>query len=139
MPVTQKIAPGRLFIGGQWVDAVAANTFATVNPATEEPITQVAEGRAEDIDRAVKAARQAFEGPWAGVSAADRGRLLWKMADLIESRLAEIAEVETLDSGKTITESSREIGRASCRGRMWIRRLAGRVRIEENSKAWMQE
>ena len=107
MPVTQKIAPGRLFIGGQWVDAVAANTFATVNPATEEPITQVAEGRAEDIDRAVKAARQAFEGPWAGVSAADRGRLLWKMADLIESRLAEIAEVETLDSGKTITESSR--------------------------------
>jgi len=107
MPVTQKIAPGRLFIGGQWVDAVAANTFTTVNPATEEPITQVAEGRAEDIDRAVKAARQAFEGPWAGVSAADRGRLLWKMADLIESRLAEIAEVETLDSGKTITESSR--------------------------------
>ncbi|OLD63191.1 MAG: betaine-aldehyde dehydrogenase [Acidobacteria bacterium 13_1_40CM_2_68_5] len=107
MPATQKIAPGRLFIGGQWVDAVAATTFTTVNPATEEPITQVAEGRAEDIDRAVKAARQAFEGPWAGVSAADRGRMLWKMADLIESRLAEIAEVETLDSGKTITESSR--------------------------------
>ncbi len=79
----------------------------TVNPATEEPITRVAEGRAEDIDRAVQAAREAFEGPWARVSAADRGRMLWKMADLIESRLAEIAEVETLDSGKTIAESSR--------------------------------
>src|SRR2546426_10246260 len=107
MPATQKIAPGRLFIGGQWVDAVAATTFTTVNPATEEPITQVAEGRAEDIDRAVKAARQAFEGPWARVSAADRGRMLWRVGDLIESRLAEIAEVEQLDSGKTITESSR--------------------------------
>ncbi len=107
MPATQKIAPGRLYIGGRWVDAFAAGTFATVNPATEEPITRVAEGRAEDIDRAVQAAREAFEGPWARVSAADRGRMLWKMADLIESRLAEIAEVETLDSGKTIAESSR--------------------------------
>ncbi len=107
MPATQKIAPGRLYIGGQWVDAFAAGTFATVNPATEEPITRVAEGRAEDIDRAVQAAREAFEGPWARVSAADRGRMLWKMGDLIESRLTEIAEVETLDSGKTITESSR--------------------------------
>jgi len=107
MPATQKIAPGRLYIGGRWVDAFAAGTFATVNPATEEPITRVAEGRAEDIDRAVQAAREAFEGPWARVSAADRGRMLWKMGDLIESRLTEIAEVETLDSGKTITESSR--------------------------------
>src|SRR2546428_2935109 len=107
MPAAQKTAPGRLYIGGQWVDAVATNTFTTVNPATEEPITQVAEGRAEDIERAVKAARQAFEGPGARGSAADRGRLLWRVGDLIESRLAEIAEVETLDSGKTITESSR--------------------------------
>jgi acyl-CoA reductase-like NAD-dependent aldehyde dehydrogenase len=107
MPAAQTITPGRLYIGGQWVDAVAGNTFTTVNPATEEPITRVAEGRAEDIDRAVRAARQAFDGPWAKVSPADRGRFLWKIADLIESRLAEIAEVETLDSGKTITESSR--------------------------------
>jgi len=107
MPAAQKITPGRLYIGGQWVDAVAGNTFTTVNPATEEPITRIAEGRAEDVDRAVKAARLAFEGPWAKVSAADRGRLLWKIGDLIESRLAEIAEAETLDSGKTITESSR--------------------------------
>ena len=107
MPAAQKITPGRLYIGGQWVDAVAGHTFPTVNPATEETITGVAEGRAEDIDRAVRAARQAFEGPWAKVSAADRGRLLWKIGDLIESHLAEVAEVETLDSGKTITESSR--------------------------------
>ncbi|MEK7799830.1 MAG: aldehyde dehydrogenase family protein, partial [Acidobacteriota bacterium] len=68
MPAAQKITPGRLYIGGQWVDAVAGNTFTTVNPATEEPITRIAEGRAEDVDRAVKAARLAFEGPWAKVS-----------------------------------------------------------------------
>jgi aldehyde dehydrogenase (NAD+) len=108
MPAEQTMAPGRLYIGGQWVDALASCTFPTVNPATEEPLTQVAEGRAEDIDRAVRAARQAFEtGPWARMSGADRGRVLWKIGDLLEARVAEIAEIETRDSGKTITESSR--------------------------------
>ncbi|HXU12104.1 MAG TPA: aldehyde dehydrogenase family protein, partial [Candidatus Binatia bacterium] len=107
MPAAQKINPGRLYIGGQWVDAVAGHSFPTINPATEETITTIAEGRAEDIDRAVRAARVAFDGPWAKVSASDRGRLLWKIGDLIESHLAEISEVETLDSGKTITEASR--------------------------------
>jgi acyl-CoA reductase-like NAD-dependent aldehyde dehydrogenase len=102
------IKRGLLFIGGQWVESAAGATFKTINPATEEPLTDVAEGRAEDIDRAVRAARQAFsEGAWPRMAAADRGRLLWKIGDLLESRLAEIAEVETLDSGKTITESSR--------------------------------
>jgi len=108
MPAEQKIAAGRLYIGGQWVDALASGTFPTINPATEEPLTQVAEGRAEDIDRAVRAARQAFEtGAWAKMSGADRGRILWKIGDLLEARVAEIAEIETRDSGKTITESSR--------------------------------
>src|SRR2546422_459495 len=108
MPAVQKIAPGRLYIGGQWVDALAGGTFPTINPATEETLTRAAEGRAEDIDRAAVAARQAFEtGTWAKMSGADRGRILWRVGDLTESRLAEIAEVETLDSGKTITESSR--------------------------------
>ncbi len=107
MPAAQKISSGRLYIGGQWTDAAAAGTFTTVNPSTEEPITQVAEGRAEDIDRAVAAARQAFEGAWGRMSAADRGRMLWAIGDRIESQSAEIAEIETLDSGKTITEASR--------------------------------
>jgi aldehyde dehydrogenase (NAD+) len=108
MPAEQTIAPGRLYIGGQWVDALASATFPTINPATEEPLTLVAEGRAEDIDRAVRAARQAFEvGAWAKMSGADRGRILWRIGDLLEARVAEIAEIETRDSGKTITESSR--------------------------------
>jgi acyl-CoA reductase-like NAD-dependent aldehyde dehydrogenase len=102
------IKPGLLFIGGQWIESAAGATFRTINPATEETLTEVAEGRAEDIDRAVGAARQAFsEGAWPRMPAADRGRLLWKIGDRLESRLAEIAEIETLDSGKTITESSR--------------------------------
>jgi aldehyde dehydrogenase (NAD+) len=102
------IKPGRLFIGGEWADSASGSTFTTLNPATEEPLTQVAEGRAEDIDRAVKAARQAFaEGAWPRLSPSDRGRLLWKIGDLLEARLAEIAAVESLDSGKTITEASR--------------------------------
>src|SRR5215813_9700377 len=108
MPAAHKIAPGRLFIGGQWVDAIAGGTFSTINPATEETLTHVAEGRAEDVDKAVKAARKSFEeGAWAKMSGADRGRLLWKIGDLLEAHLSEIAELETLDSGKTITESSR--------------------------------
>ncbi len=103
-----KIAPGRLFIGGQWVESLSGATFTTLNPATEEVITSVSEGRAEDIDRAVRAARQAFsEGAWPRLSPADRGRLLWKVGDLLESRLQEIAAIETLDSGKTIAEATR--------------------------------
>jgi len=108
MPAESKIPPGRLYIGGQWVDALASGTFPTINPATEEPLTTVAEGRAEDVDRAVRAARQAFEaGAWTKMSGADRGRILWKIGDLLEARTAEIAEVETRDSGKTITEAAR--------------------------------
>jgi aldehyde dehydrogenase (NAD+) len=90
------------------VESLSGATFRTINPATEETLTEVAEGRAEDVDRAVKAARRAFSsGPWPSVSSADRGRLLWKIGDLLEERLAEIAGIETLDSGKTITEASR--------------------------------
>ena len=102
------IEPGRLYIGGQWVEPASGATFKTINPATEKPLAEIAEGRAEDVDRAVKAARAAFSGgDWPKMSPADRGRLLWKIGDLIESRLKEIAEIETLDSGKTITEASR--------------------------------
>jgi aldehyde dehydrogenase (NAD+) len=104
----QDIKPGLLFIDGQWVEALSGATFRTINPATEEPITDVAEGRAEDIDRAVHAARRAFaSGPWPAMAPADRARILWTIGDLLEARAAEIAALESIDSGKTITEASR--------------------------------
>ena len=94
------------FIGGQWVPAASGKTFETVNPATEEVITQVAEGDAADVDLAVEAARNALEnGPWATMDARDRGHLLYKLADLIEENLEELAALETLDNGKPISES----------------------------------
>src|SRR3954466_3096394 len=81
----------RLLIDGQWRDSVSGKTFETVNPATEEVIAQVAEGDAADIDLAVKAARKAFDsGPWRKMDARDRGRLMNKLADLVEQNLPEL-------------------------------------------------
>src|SRR5438874_1902922 len=90
-----------LLIGGKWQDSVSGKTFATINPATGETICQVAEGDKADIDLAVKAARKAFqEGPWPRMSAAERGRLLLKLADLVEEHREELAALESLDNGK---------------------------------------
>jgi aldehyde dehydrogenase (NAD+) len=101
-----KIGPTRLLIDGQWVDSASGKTFATINPATEEVIAQVAEGDREDIDRAVRAARQAFEsGPWSRMDARDRGRLMYRLADRIEEELEELAALESLDNGKPIRDS----------------------------------
>ncbi len=95
------------FINNRWVDAVSGKTFTTLNPATEEPIAEVAEGDAADIDAAVKAARAAFDGgPWRTMDSRERGRLICKLADAIEERIDELAALETLDNGKPITESS---------------------------------
>jgi aldehyde dehydrogenase (NAD+) len=94
------------FIGGQWVPAASGKTFATINPATEEEIAQVAEGDAEDIDRAARAARQAFDsGPWARMDAADRGRLMYRLADRLEAEIDDLAALETLDNGKPLKDS----------------------------------
>ena len=96
----------KMLIGGKWVDSVSGKTFATLNPATGEVICQVAEGDKADIDLAVKAARKAFEsGPWPKMNASERGRLLNKLADAIESHLEELAALETLDNGKPIRDS----------------------------------
>ena len=104
----KSLSPARLFIDGQWVDPQSGQHFKTINPATEEAITDVADASAEDVDRAVQAARRAFEsGPWAKLSGADRGRILWKLGDLIEANVQELGRIETLDQGKTITESTR--------------------------------
>jgi aldehyde dehydrogenase (NAD+) len=94
------------FIGGRWVPAASGKTFDTINPATEEVIAQVAEGDAEDVDLAAKAAREAFEtGEWSRMDARDRGRLLYKLADAIEENLDELAALESLDNGKPIREA----------------------------------
>jgi len=96
----------KLLIDGKWRKSASGKTFETINPATEEVITHVAEGDAADIDLAVKAARKAFDsGPWRTMDARDRGRLMNKLADLIESHIDELAELETLDNGKPISES----------------------------------
>jgi len=95
--------PRKMLIGGQWVDALSGKTFKTYNPATGEVLAHVAEGDRADIDQAVKAARKAFEsGPWAEMAPAERGRLLWKISDLIEQHHEELAELETLDNGKPL-------------------------------------
>lgn len=90
----------RLLIQGEWVDAADGSSFAVENPATGEVIARVAHGRAEDIDSAVRSARRAFEGPWSKISPSDRGRLLCKLADLIEKNAEELAQLESIDNGK---------------------------------------
>jgi betaine-aldehyde dehydrogenase len=95
----------QLFIDGQWVDAESGKTFTTPNPATGEDLAEVAEADKADIDKAVNAARRAFEGKWSKLSARDRGRLLYKLAQVIEQHTAELAALETADNGKPIRES----------------------------------
>ena len=95
------ITATRLLINNQWVESASGKTFPTMNPATGEEICQVAEADAADVDRAVKAARNAFErGPWRRMDASERGRLLNKLADLIEANSEELARLESLDNGK---------------------------------------
>ena len=102
-----QIRPGKLLIDGEWVDG--GKSFDTINPATGEVLTQVAEAGADGVDRAVKAAREAFEksgkGTWRSMSASDRGKVLWRIAELIEKNIDELSELETLDNGKPIFES----------------------------------
>jgi len=99
------VRPGRLIINGEAVDAASGATFTTTNPATDEPITTVAEAGAEDVDRAVKAARAALEGGWGKMRPIDRSRALWKLGDLVLQHADELARLETLDNGKPIFES----------------------------------
>src|SRR5579863_4686606 len=92
----------KLLIGNEWVNSKSGKTFPTLNPATGEEICQLAEADAQDVDRAVRAARAAFQpgSPWRRLSAAERGRLLNKLADLIEQNASELARLESLDNGK---------------------------------------
>src|SRR5580693_7846661 len=93
----------KMLINGKWVDSASGKTFPTYNPATGEVLANIAEGDKADIDLAVKAARAAFEtGPWRRMTPSQRGRLIWKLADLLEENLEEFAKLETLDNGKPL-------------------------------------
>src|SRR5271157_5952746 len=96
--------PRKMLINGKWVNAASGKTFPTYNPATGEVLAKVAEGDCEDINQAVKAARKAFEsGPWSRITVSERGRLIWKLGDLLEKNLEEFAQLESLDNGKPLT------------------------------------
>src|SRR6266849_10409650 len=102
-----KISPGKLLINGQWMEG-SGKAFDTVNPATGEVLTQVSEASEQDVDQAVTAARKAFDdvgGPWRKMSASERGKIMWRIADFVEKNIDELAELETLDNGKPIFES----------------------------------
>ncbi|MDE2301417.1 MAG: aldehyde dehydrogenase family protein, partial [Sphingomonadales bacterium] len=97
--------PKRLLIGGQWVDALSGSTFDSVNPANGQVIAQLAEGDEKDIDRAVAAARAAFEGPWSRLKPFDRQALILSIADTFERHFDDLAVLETLDMGAPIART----------------------------------
>ncbi|MBV9230127.1 MAG: aldehyde dehydrogenase family protein [Chloroflexi bacterium] len=95
--------PRPMLIDGKWVQAASGKTFPVYNPATGEVMAHVAEGDKEDIERAVTAARKAFEsGPWRDMTPSERGRMVWKLADLLEAHADEFAQLEALDNGKSV-------------------------------------
>src|SRR5256885_2105053 len=97
---------GKMLIDGEWVDAASGKTFESRYPGTGEVIAHVAAADRDDVDRAVRAARRAFEeGDFRKMNGADRAKLLWKIADLMEANIEELAELETLDNGKPLVES----------------------------------
>src|SRR5271156_247712 len=105
-PAEPHVAPSatRLLINGRWVASESGKTFATVNPSTGEEICQVAEADAADVDKAVRAARAAFDqGPWRKMRASERGRLIHRLADLIEQNAEQLARLEKLDKGKPLS------------------------------------
>jgi acyl-CoA reductase-like NAD-dependent aldehyde dehydrogenase len=124
-------APSRkMLIDGKWVDAASGKTFETLDPATGTVLARVAEGDAEDVDRAVRAARRAFDaGPWTRMAPAARQKILLKVADLIDANGLELAQLETLDNGKALTESQHvDIPSAAETFRYyagWVNKLAG--------------
>src|SRR5499433_4018032 len=101
MEPTVKVSATKLLINNKWVEATSGKSFPTINPSTGEVITQVAEADAADVDKAVAAARAAFDkGPWKKMTASQRGVLMNKLADLIEKHADELAQLESLDNGK---------------------------------------
>lgn len=109
-PDVPKVTQTKLLINNKWVDPVEGGSFETYNPATGEVIAEVAAATAKDVDKAVKAARKALEtGPWSKLDAADRGRLLYKLADLAEENRDDLAALESYNCGKTIRDSHGDV------------------------------
>jgi len=129
--VTEFLKPPRkMLVGGRWVEAASGKTFDTYNPATGGVLARVAGRDRRDVDRAVAAARKAFEsGPWPDMLPAERAQLLWKLADLIDQHHEELAELETLDNGKPIF-FSRIVNVPTC-ARTFRYMAGGRIAIPE--------
>ncbi len=125
------ITQTKLLIDNEWVAPAKRGTFETYNPATGEVIAEVAAGTAEDIDRAAKAARRAMEsGPWATMDAVDRGRLLLRLADLVDENARQLAALESLNSGKTINDSLGDMAGVAATLRYyggWADKIEGRT------------
>jgi acyl-CoA reductase-like NAD-dependent aldehyde dehydrogenase len=120
----------KMLIDGKWVEAASGKTFDTLDPATGKVLARVAEGDAEDVDRAARAARRAFDaGPWPRMAPAERQKILLKLADLIEAHALELAQLETLDNGKSLGESQAvDIPAAAETFRYyagWVNKIAG--------------
>ena len=93
----------QMLIGGEWTDAASGKTFTTYDPATAAPITDVAHGEADDVDRAVRAARRAFDdGPWSRMKPNERERMIWRVGDILSERADEFGQLEALDNGKSV-------------------------------------
>jgi aldehyde dehydrogenase (NAD+) len=102
------MATGQVFINGKWQPPASGETYAPINPATEEPIVEVAKGDERDVEAAVAAARKAFdEGQWPRMSPHERGRIVWKLGDLIQANLDEMARLESQCTGKTLFDSGK--------------------------------
>ena len=122
--------PHRLLIGGERHDAADGRTFTTVDPSTGRPIADVAQAGAEDVDKAVGAARSALEeGPWASLAPAERTRMMLRLADLVEEHAPELAELESLDNGKPV-KMARRVDVSSAAGHLryfagWPSKIVG--------------
>ncbi len=103
----------RMLIDGEWVEARSGRTFEVTNPATAEPMATVPDAGAEDVDRAVKAARGAFDGGWRDATAQERGRILFRLAETVRREAQRLATLETLNSGKPLAESEFDISDAA--------------------------
>lgn len=132
--------PHQLLIGGRWVDGASGRSFPVINPATEQALSHVAAGEDVDIDLAVKAARQAFEGSWSRTLPSDRAKLMWRLADLIEKHAAELALIETLNTGKPLAAAMRvDVSESSERFRYfagWATKLTGSVLSSQGPEDW---
>ena len=108
--VKTEVRTYQMYINGEWVDSKSNKTFPVYDPASEEVIAQVPDANAEDVNRAVAAAKAAFEeGPWSSTTAQERGRVLFRLADKIRQNLALLAELEARNCGKPIVEAEYDI------------------------------